>query len=222
MEKLRCKYCENICVKNGFHANGKQRFKCKCCGKRQLVSYKYNAYNQGIDCDIISLTKEGLGIRSLSRHLKISTTTVIRRILEIAHTIKKPIISMAKKYEVDEICTFIERKSRQMWICYAIERITKQVVDFRIGSRSNKTLNGVVQTLILSEAKQIYTDGLKNYKTLIPKHIHKTIRFGTNHIERMNLNLRTHLKRLNRRTIDFSKSLMMLSAVWKIYFGVRN
>ncbi len=125
---------------------------------------------------------------------------------------------MAKKYEVDEMCTFIERKSRQIWICYALEKIKKQVVDFRIGSRSNKTLKGVVQTLILSEAKQIYTDGLQNYKTLIPKEIHKTTRFGTNQIERMNLNLRTHLKRLNRRAICFSKSLMMLSAVLKIYF----
>lgn len=218
MEKLRCKYCENACVKNGFHTNGKQRFKCKCYRKRQLANYKYNAYNQGISHDIISLTKEGLGVRSLSRHLQISPTTVVRRTLEIALTIKKPMISLAKKYEVDELCTFIERKSRQIWICYAIERITKQIVDFRIGSRSNKTLNGVIQTLILSQPKHIYTDGLRNYKTLIPKEIHKTTRFGTNHIERMNLNLRTHLKRLNRRTICFSKSLVMLSAVLKIYF----
>lgn len=114
MEKMKCKYCENMCVKNGFHTNGKQRFKCKYCRKRQLANYKYNAYNQGISRDIISLTKEGLGIRSLSRHLKISATTVIRRTLEIALTIKKPMISLAKKYEVDELCTFIERKSRQI------------------------------------------------------------------------------------------------------------
>ncbi|MBN9294195.1 MAG: transposase, partial [Flavobacteriia bacterium] len=48
--------------------------------------------------------------------------------------------------------------------------------------------------------------------------IHKIHRRCTNHIERQNLNLRTHLKRLNRKTICYSKSLMMLLAVVKIYF----
>uniref|UniRef100_UPI0038B39A68 IS1 family transposase n=1 Tax=Flavobacterium soli TaxID=344881 RepID=UPI0038B39A68 len=42
--------------------------------------------------------------------------------------------------------------------------------------------------------------------------------FGTNHIERNNLTLRTHLKRLNRRAICFSKSLIVLVFVLKIYF----
>jgi len=87
-----------------------------------------------------------------------------------------------------------------------------------VGARTNKTLNTVLKTLFLSEAKRIYTDGLKNYKYLIERKIHKVTRYGTNHIERFNLNLRIHLKRLNRRTICFSKSLAVLSAVLKIYF----
>ncbi len=37
-------------------------------------------------------------------------------------------------------------------------------------------------------------------------------------MERFNLNLRIHLKRLNRRTICFSKNLIVLTAVLKIYF----
>ncbi|WP_255539589.1 IS1 family transposase [Flavobacterium sp. CLA17] len=37
-------------------------------------------------------------------------------------------------------------------------------------------------------------------------------------MERKNLTLRTHLKRLNRRTICFSKSLVVFTAVLKIYF----
>ncbi|OYU93847.1 MAG: transposase, partial [Bacteroidetes bacterium B1(2017)] len=41
---------------------------------------------------------------------------------------------------------------------------------------------------------------------------------ATNSIERMNLTLRTHLKRLNRRSIAFSRSVVVLSAVLRIYF----
>lgn len=65
----------------------------------------------------------------------------------------------------------------------------------------------------------VYTDKLKSYQSLIPSAIHKVIRFGTNHIERTNLTLRTHLKRLNRKTICFSKSEVMLKAVLNIYFS---
>lgn len=76
----------------------------------------------------------------------------------------------------------------------------------------------VISPLILSDAKQIVTDKLNIYKELVPKEIHSTKNRGINHIERQNLNLRTHLKRLNRKTICYSKSFSMLFAVVKIYF----
>src|SRR5690606_33260476 len=122
--------------------------------------------------------------------------------------------------EVDEINTFIKRKSKKVWIAYALECASKTVVNFRIGARTNKTLNYVLKNLKHSNAKQIYTDGLKNYKYLIDQKIHRVTRHGTNHIERNNLTLRTHLKRLNRKTICFSRSLVVLAAVLKIYFWV--
>src|SRR5690606_4978269 len=118
--------------------------------------------------------------------------------------IPRPFISKGKVYEVDELRTYIKRKTRLIWVVYALERESKRIVSFHIGSRTNKTLKTVLTSLHLSEAKRIYTDGLKNYKYLIQRETHKVIRFGTNSIERMNLNLRIHLKRLNRRTICFS------------------
>jgi IS1 family transposase len=75
----------------------------------------------------------------------------------------------------------------------------------------------VLITLQLSEAQKIYTDQLKHYRFLIEKNIHKTKSRMTNHLERMHLNLRTHLKRLNRRSIGFSRSLVMLISILKIY-----
>ena len=73
---------------------------------------------------------------------------------------------------------------------------------------------------IISTGKtyKIFTDRLKNYRYLIDEKVHSVKRFGTNHIERKNLTLRTHLKRLNRRTICYSKSLVVLIAILKIYF----
>ncbi|MBX9732877.1 MAG: IS1 family transposase [Chitinophagaceae bacterium] len=59
---------------------------------------------------------------------------------------------------------------------------------------------------------------MKHYRYLIPKEIHSTKYRGINHIEQKNLSIRTHLKRLNRRTICFSRSLVVLNAVLRIYF----
>ena len=114
--------------------------------------------------------------------------------------------------------TFIKRKDKLIWIAYALEQETKKVVSYNVGRRTNKTLSKVISCLELSEAKKIVTDKLKNYKYLIKKEVHSTKHKGINHIERKNLSIRTHLKRLNRRTICFSRSLIILKAVLKIYF----
>lgn len=79
----------------------------------------------------------------------------------------------------------------------------------------------VLKTLQFAKAKKIFIDRLKNYKYLIDKKIHGTAQYGTNHIERIHLSMRTHLKRLNRRTICFSKSQTVLNAILKIYFWAR-
>lgn len=105
-----------------------------------------------------------------------------------------------------------------MWIACAFEKETKNVVSFSAGKRTNRTLHAVTKTLEFSDAKKIYTDGLRNYSSLIPSGLHVVKQFGTNHIERKNLTLRIHLKRLNRRTLCFSRSLFILNAVLKIYF----
>ena len=205
-------------IKNGFTANKKQQFICKSCKNRFIDFYTYKAYNPWINKRIIQFTKEGLGIRSTARILKISTTTLLKRIITIAKKIPNQPIFKNKTYEVDEIRTFIKNKEKPVWIVYALERKTKQVVNFSIGRRTKRTLQYVTNTLLLSNPKTIYTDKLIHYKSLLNGTNHITKPFGTNHIERKNLSLRTHLKRLNRKIICFSRSYIMLQCVLRIYF----
>ncbi|MCL9807713.1 IS1 family transposase [Flavobacterium amniphilum] len=222
-ELSSCIRCVGGCVstiKYGKTKSGNQRFICKICGTTKVEAYIYKAYNSEVNSKIILFTKEGLGIRSTARVLKISTTTLLKRIISIAKTIQQPVISMNKIYEVDEIRTYIKRKDRLVWIVYALERETRKIINFHVGRRTNNTLNVVLKSVTYSNPLAVYTDKLKHYKYLIDEGIHKTKRFGTNHIERMNLSLRTHLKRLNRRTICFSRSQLVLQSVLKIYFWV--
>jgi len=213
-----CGYCSEQLTKHGLSKAGKQRYKCKGCGKTQIQHYTYQAYTSAINQQIITLTKEGLGIRSIARVLRISATTLIKRILTIARNITPPAIAKGKTYEVDEISAYVKSKKKKIWMVYALARDTKKVVCFHVGKRTNKTLKSVIRTLEHAAAKRIYTDKLPNYKYLIHKAVHSVSFRGTNHIERNNLTLRIHLKRLNRRTICFSRSLMMLTACLQLYF----
>lgn len=181
-------------------------------------NYINKAYIADINIPIVNYLIEGCGIRSIARLLNISPNTVIRRIKIIAADIKKPPIVTNQVYEVDELKTYVKKKTREYWVTYALNQQTGEVVDLRVGSRNQSSLKRVIDTLLLSGCKRIYTDGWRVYRQIIPRKLHKVKRFGTNRIERKNLTLRTHLKRLNRKTICFSKNLGMLEACLKIYF----
>jgi insertion element IS1 protein InsB len=90
-------------VKNRKTRSGKQRYLCKICKATRVENYTYFAYQSNIDQQIIILTQEGLGLRSTARVLQISTTTLLKRILLIAKSIKQPMIPMSKEYKVDEL-----------------------------------------------------------------------------------------------------------------------
>jgi insertion element IS1 protein InsB len=213
-----CPHCKHSdTVKNGKSA-GHQQYKCKRCSKRFQQSYKYRAYSNNTNHNIVVLTKENCGSRSTARLLGISTTTVVSRIKTIANGITLPVIPQGKEFEVDELRTYIKKKQKTIWVVLALEKSTKKVLSFNVGSRTNNTLKVVLTTLELSKPKAIFTDNLKSYRYLIDNKIHQTIQYGTNHVERANLSLRTNLKRLNRKTICFSKSATMLFAILKIYF----
>lgn len=83
---MECKFCAGRCVRNGFQINGKQRYKCKNCNKRQLLNYTYNAYMASTDEKIISFTKEGLGIRSTAR---LGTNRIERKNLSLRIHLKR-------------------------------------------------------------------------------------------------------------------------------------
>jgi len=84
---------------------------------------------------------------------------------------------------------------------------------------SHKIVKGQFSSLSATTKGETYEDNMnRSFIYLVPKEIHSTKRFGTNFIERKNLSIKTHLKRLNRKTICFSKSILILGSVLKIYF----
>ena len=136
---IKCKYCQGPTIKFGKVAC-KQRYRCKNCKRTQLHAYVKYAYDVSIDLNIAAHVKEGCGIRSISRLLNISINTVLKKIKAIAEAVKKPLITIGRSYEVDELKTYIKRKTNDYWVIYAIDRDSRQVVDLKVGKRTKKNI----------------------------------------------------------------------------------
>jgi len=151
--------------------------------------------------------------------LGIAAGTVLRRIRQTAGKISRPAISRDQKsFEVDELWTYVGNKRNEIWVAYAYNKTTDRIEDFVVGRRTKSTLRALIERLLLSGVKKIYTDRLTHYSRLIPKDRHRRGVYCTNHIERKNLTIRTHLKRLSRKTICFSRKAEMLESCLRIYF----
>lgn len=215
---LECRYCKGSCIKRGVRTNGAQTLCCSQCGKYQQVYYSQNARKPDCTKMVVKLLVNSCGIRGIGRVLGISPTTVLKRIINAAQSLPKHApIAMGKNFEIDELCTYIGSKQNPVWICIAMQVDTRAVVALSIGKRTKKMMDAVVQTVQNAKPLRVMTDGLDIYSKLIPKRIHITKGHCTNHIERFNLSLRTALKRLSRKTICYSRSLLMLACCVRIF-----
>jgi IS1 family transposase len=218
---VKCKECNNNCIKNGFQKNGIQRYYCKKCKLSQQKYYSYKAYYNGVISAVSRLVVNGCGINDISRVLCISRHTVTKYIKKLSKSIYKPcFIEENQVFEVDEM--FVKVKNKVCYLAYIIKRGSNLVLDFCLGGRTKEALGKIINPILKLNPKCIYTDGLLTYKAIIPKHIHKRNQYQINRIERNHLNLRTHIKRLQRKTICYTKKLENLEAIMKIYFWSNN
>lgn len=221
---MNCQYCQGFCIKKGFYKKT-QGYQCKNCKKYMQGVYTNGKCSEEKDAMIIKLNNEGNGVSSISRIVELSKTSIIRRIRILAQNAVKPVFTESNQtYELDELCTYTckNNPSNHEYIIYAINRKTRQIIDICIGKRTSENIAQVVNAVLELNPKRIYTDKLNSYPTLIPKHMHKPGRYVTNKIERMNLTLRTHLKRLSRKTICFSKKIDMLRGSLLLYWKYKK
>ncbi len=185
---------------------------------RNVQEYKNRKYTIRDEEKIKVLNNEGVGISSISRILGIPKSTVQVKIASIAKKISQQEIDETEQvYEIDELRTFVGNKKNESWIIYGINKIKGHVIGFCVGRRTKENLKKVTDTILQLNPKKIFTDGLNIYPSLIPGAIHKVFAYNTNKIERHNLTLRTHIKRLTRKTICFSRSEEMLYNCVKLY-----
>ena len=127
--------------------------------------------------------------------------------------------------ELDEQWSFVGKKSNQRWLWLAIDHATNKILTFVFGRRKDTVFEKLKENLDLFKISRYYTDDWGTYGRYLDLEKHKIGKCNTQKIERKNLNLRTWIKRLTRRTICFSKNEIMHDTVIglminKVEFGL--
>jgi IS1 family transposase len=128
--------------------------------------------------------------------------------------------------ELDELWSFVLKKTNKVWIWIALCRKTRQVVAYAIGDRSEKTCDILWKAIPEAyRSGHCYTDFWAAYQAVIPEEQHTAVGKQTGltaHVERWNNTLRQRLARFVRKTLSFSKSLVMHDICLRLFLHRYN
>jgi insertion element IS1 protein InsB len=223
-KEITCPRCPrgNV-IKHGTTLGGKQRYRCRRCGRQFVNDYSYRGHDPEVRRLVVPLALNGCGIRDIGRVLQISTNTALKLLRRHASRVRRPRLpAHITELEMDEMWSFVGQKEQEAWLWYAFEPRSRQIVAWLIGERTDKNCRRLLNQLKHCRVLRFCTDEWKSYRKLIPWAQHWVGKRWTQRIERQNLNFRTHLKRLQRRTICFSKTSQMHEAVIKLYIDHHN
>ena len=108
--------------------------------------------------------------------------------------------------DADELWSYAGGKKNQRRTWHAVERKTGVMLAWRNGRRADESCSLLMAKLSAFPATRYYTDDWQSYRKCIPPSEHIVGKAHIWRIERRNLNFRTHVKRLSRKTVCFSKN----------------
>src|SRR5688572_524375 len=103
--------------------------------------------------------------------------------------------------ELDEMWSFVTRKSNPRWLWHAIDHHTGAVLAYVFGRRKDEVFLKLKALLEPFGIRRYYTDGWVAYERHIEAEKHTVGKDQTHKIESKHIWLRTRIKRLVRRTI---------------------
>jgi insertion element IS1 protein InsB len=119
------------------------------------------------------------------------------------------IIRRADEAEVDEMWSYVGKKTGQRWLWHAIDHHTGRVLAYVFGRRQDQVFLQLKALLEPFGITRYDTDYWGAYTRHLNPDEHNQGKRNTQQIERKHLTLRTRIKRLTRKTICFSRSIQM-------------
>ena len=134
------------------------------------------------------------------------------------------------KLEVDEMWSYVGKKTEKRWLWLAINRRTREIVSWHFGDRDKLDCEEFYKKIPSSYKKlkiKSYSDNWGCYKDVFPyqEKLHACVNKEsgeTNHIERFNNTLRQRVGRYVRKTLSFSESDYWHRLVTKLFICYYN
>jgi len=182
---------------------------CKKCRKQFQYEYFYRGCYKHIKSLIISMLVNGCGVRAIARVLKISTCYVLRTLVKAGELLNiRPKKPHYHKVQVDELYSFVGSKRKKVWIIYAYDAESKEILAMTAGKRSRKQVRDLMKRLSDIEVDFWCTDLWSSFCEVFPEGKQLKGKRFTKAIEGVNTALRNSCRRIHRRTVCFSKKLL--------------
>jgi insertion element IS1 protein InsB len=120
---------------------------------------------------------------------------------------------------MDEMWSFVRCKKQERWLWHAIDHDTGAVLAYVLSDHKDSAFLGLKALLEPFGISQFYTDGWGAYQRHLNPADHSVGKRNTQKIERKHLTLRTRIKRLVRKTICFSKTIVMHDTVIGLFIN---
>lgn len=210
-------------VKNGHTRKGKQRWRCRCCGRTFVLHPTNHRVSEETKRLIPLLLKERLSLRAIQRITKVSARWLYGYIDQLYAQIPKDLAFPVERIlamqdpewvrgQVDELWSFVGSKQERQWVWLALDSKTRCIAACYVGKRTTKDAAQFWTAIpeAYREAAYFDSDYLKAYAQVIPQHQHCASGKETGytaHIERFNCTLRQVSARLVRKALSFSKNI---------------
>ena len=121
--------------------------------------------------------------------------------------------------ELDEMWSYVARKSNPRWLWHAIDHRTGRVLAYVFGRRQDAVFLKLKALLEPFGITTFDTDGWGAYERHLDAEKHQVGKENTQKIESKHTNLPTRIKRLIRRSICFSKTEQMHDLVIGLFIN---
>jgi len=121
--------------------------------------------------------------------------------------------------EIDEMQSFVGKKADQRWLWHAIDHDSSVVLAYTLGTRKDEVFLELKRLLAPFGIRSFYTDKWGAYTRHLAADTHRIGKMLLQKIERKHLTLRTRIKRLARKSICFSKSILMHDTVIGLFIN---
>lgn len=133
--------------------------------------------------------------------------------------VEEPEEAGIEESELDEMWSYVGKKSNPRWLWQAIDRQSGTVLAYVFGRRTDKVFLQLKKLLEPFGIKRYCTDGWGAYERHLPAECHEVGKRKTQRIEQKHLRLRTRIKRIARKTICFSKTKEMHDLVIGLFIN---